>query len=55
MIFLLPFSMYPLVLGISGLVRVGGHLWPLGRSSGPRITLIPASSPAGCSWAFPSP
>jgi len=40
MIFLLPFSMYPLVLGISGLVRVGGHLWPLGRSSGPRITLI---------------
>jgi hypothetical protein len=40
MIFLLPFSMYPMVLGISGLVRVGGHLWPVARPSGPRLTLI---------------
>jgi hypothetical protein len=54
MIFLLPFSMYPMVLGISGLVRVGGHLWPVARPSGPRLTLILASSPAACSWVFPS-
>jgi len=40
MIFLLPFSMYPLVLGVSGLVRVGGHLWPDARPSGGRLTLV---------------
>ncbi|HET6896846.1 MAG TPA: hypothetical protein VFK70_00790 [Vicinamibacteria bacterium] len=40
MIFLVPFSMYPLVLGISGLVRVGGHLWPRARPSEARLTLI---------------
>lgn len=40
MIFLLPFTMYPLVLGISGLVRLEGRVRGRPHESGPRIAAI---------------
>jgi hypothetical protein len=40
MVFLLPFTMYPLVLSISGLVRLEGRLRGRPRESGPRTAAV---------------
>ena len=40
MIFLLPFTMYPLVLAVSGLVRLEGRFSGRPRESGPRLAAI---------------